>query len=214
MPDDKHDQSSRRSTPLELLELVANDDGDVPPDSSVPRRKRGRPTVETKAPRRARGKVRRVVPCYVDMGTLTRGHAVRYDAGQQLYDLTDVMHAAYNGSLATVYKKMSKLKKEGFFSGVVGEAWAELELGLEDMTKIQWTDDCAAGRRRHACSHRATEALLRHTAGPRAPEILGAIACWIKQNSSENLHFLQTAGVQTPAPQIPTSTLLVPIGTG
>lgn len=176
-----------------------------------PPRKRGRPTVARKAARQPRGKVRRVVPCYVDMGTLTREYAVRYDAGQQLYDLADVLTAAYDGKVATVNKKLTELKKGGAFAGPGQPLWNDQVPKWEpgsDVDKVKWTEDArGGGRGRHACSHRATATLLRHSAGKRAPVIVGAIACWITQNDPDSMAFLQTIG--TPALVGPADQLLL-----
>lgn len=167
----------------------------------VTQNKRGRPRVASKAARKPRGTVRRVVPCYVDMGTLTRMHCVRYDAGQQLYDLADVLTAAYQGKVATVNKKLAALKKSGAFAGPTHAFWGDHAWRAgTDVDKVKWTDDLrGSGRGRHACSHRATTTMLRHSAGPRAPFILGAIACWISQNDPDSMAFLDTVGSLAPA---------------
>lgn len=183
-----------------------SEDGDQAEEAPA-RRGRGRPRVDPqdRAPRKSRAKVRRVVPCYVDMGTFTTRHHVRYDAGQQLYDLTDVLKVAYNGKLATVNKKIALLKKAGAFKPS-GALWiAENWQAGTDVDSVKWSDEeeaRAVGRGRRACSHRAVATLLRKSAGPRAPPVLGALACWITQNDPDSQAFLQTIGGPAAAPAL------------
>lgn len=162
-------------------------------------RKRGRPRVATKAPRKARGTTPRVVPCYVDMGTLTRAHLVRYDAGRQLYDLTDLLTAACQGKTATVNKKLSKLKQAGAFpwgADVPDALWHAHKWQADvDIAKVKWADDDHShGRGRKACSHRAATALLLHGTGKRSSPTIGGMAYWIKENDPDSQAFLQTIG--------------------
>lgn len=81
------------------------------------RRKRGRPASGgPKAPRKSRATVPRLTPCYVDMGGLTLQHSVRYDVGQQRYDLQDLFDLAYNSRRGyATSRRLRILRKRGLF---------------------------------------------------------------------------------------------------
>ena len=163
-------------------------------------RKRGRPRVATKAPRKARGTTPRVVPCYVDMGTLTRAHLVRYDAGRQLYDLTDLLTAACQGKTATVNKKLSKLKQAGAFPW--GGGRSRRALARAQVAGRRRHRQGQVGRRRPQPWPRqegrartgAATALLLHGTGKRSSPTIGGMAYWIKENDPDSQAFLQTIG--------------------
>ena len=165
-------------------------------------RKRGRPRVDNKKARKSRSKVRHVVPCYVDMGVFTKEFAIRYDAGQQLYDLADVMNAAYSGRASSVRRTIAKLNKMGAFKKG-GALW--LAQGWQadtDFAKVKWAaadDDARSkGDGRKACSHKVMPFLLQKSAGRRAGMLVNAIACWIKRTDPDSQTFLDTIEMRTP----------------
>ena len=201
---------SDASTETSVVEPYPTSEGDAEVASEP--RKRGRPRVDNQAPRKSRSKVRRVVPCYVDMGPYTREHVVRYDAGQQLYDLADVMVAAYRGRASTVHKAIGRLTKLGAFKEG-SEFWKkqQWQAGI-DFDKIKWTNDGDAkkGDGRKVCSHKAIPVMLESSRGHRAGLEVDGVASWIRNNNPDCQTFLDTINTQGPAPApAPAPTALV-----
>jgi hypothetical protein len=157
------------------------------PEGSAASRKRGRPAVAAKAPRKSRARVPRLVPCYVNMGSLSLNGAVRYDAGQQRFDMEDLLMLAYEGEKGyATSRRMAVLRRESFFKCDTAGG----EYGL-----VKWLDDpsinLAKGRKRETVAATAAAKLLRETQSVSAPTPrVGALACWLEQNAVEALEFL------------------------
>lgn len=181
------------------VEAPPTDEGGDSEVGASAARRRGRPRVDIKAARKSRSKVRRVVPCYVDMGMYTNEFAIRYDAGEQLYDVTDVMYAAYRGRASSVNRAISKLTKMGAFKKSSGlwaaHGWRE----GSDVDKLKWVGARAHGDGRKMASHKAMPFMLQQSAGDRAGHLVDAIAFWIKRNNPDSQTFLDT--VETRAPE-------------
>ena len=146
-------------------------DADQPPTEFVasgaaPKRTRGRPSTGVKAARKSRAKVPRLMPCYVDMGGLSLTRPVRYDAGQQRYDLRDLFDLAYGSKKGyATSRRMTRLRVQGLFKGC--------EPG-DDYGVVKWLDDPDANLNRVHARETATAAAaalqLRTTQGAHASE--------------------------------------------
>ena len=152
-------------------------------------KRRGRPPLPNKAPRKSRAKIPRLAPSYVDMGGLSLRRPVRYDAGQQRYDVRDLVELAFPSRRGHATKRrMTKLRTKEPFKGDAAEH------GL-----VKWLDDPDAnldkGGERETATAGAAARMLRECARrTEGSPMANALAYWLEQNGPETLQFLPETG--------------------
>ena len=113
-----------------------------------------------------------------ELGSLTHEHNVRYDAGEALYDLADLLMSGYK-SVHAVNRVLGELEHKGVFRRDPKPALAKLGLTPSDVVKGKWADaDSNRGRARRMVTRRGAVALLK-TASKRAPPAVGRIVAWL-----------------------------------
>ena len=148
----------------------------------------GRPRKEDKAPRKSRATVAQVTPCFVDMGTLTLHSVIRYDAGQQRYDVEDLLDAAHFSAKGfATSRRMTKVRKS-----------PDVKEDGDEYGRVKWLEDpyadMARVKVRVTARAAAAAALLRQTVGQLRNARASALAYWIEQNGAERLEFLPVIG--------------------
>lgn len=152
------------------------------------RKGRGRPPLPDKAPRKSRAKIPRLAPSYVDMGGLSLRRPVRYDAGQQRYDVRDLLELAFPSKKGHATKRrMTKVRSK--------EPFKE---GGGDFGVVKWLDDPDAnlnkGGERETATAPAAARMLRDCAHQTGAPMANALAYWLEQNGPETLQFLPETG--------------------
>lgn len=170
--------SSLKHLDISQLRLMV-DPGQPATNGDAPRARRGggRPCVAIKKQRPPRGSVRRALPSFVDMGTLTQKHNVRYDAGTDRLDLADLLIAGYDSWYAA-QRVLGELSQMGAFDHKPA-ALAKLKLAASDIGKGKWADEESnRGRARHMVSRKGAAAMV-HSTSARAPHALRQMAAWL-----------------------------------
>lgn len=153
------------------------DPGQPARTGDAPRARGGRPRVPIKKKRPPRGDVRRALPSFVDMGTLTQKHNVRYDAGTERFDLADLLIAGYDSWYAA-QRVLGELRRSGIFAHKPA-ALAKLKLAASDIAKGKWADeDSNRGRSRHMVSRQGAAAMV-HSTSAHTPHAVRQMGAWL-----------------------------------
>jgi len=141
----------------------------------------------------SRAKTRRILPRYVDFGTLSFHFTVRFDEERWHYDFYDIFHAAFGENQA--HHALRLINRALFDSETTIDEHTKRNLTAIDFGRIKYSDASTnRGRPRISASPRACLSLLKETMGVKNCHRVTKIIARLEQSTAASMGFLKVVG--------------------